>query len=322
MPPGMRVRVIAPAGRLSRQDARRQAGSLFDIVIAPRTLARYKKAVWKFFEYLQKNRRNIPNTKDEFDEQLADYVNYLWEDGEGRSLAGDTMSAFQHYQPQLKRNLPTAWRLLGAWQRSELPSRAPPFTDEVVKAVAGLALERQWPDVAILCYVGYCCLLRTGELLYLTKQSVWISADRRQAVLNLGLTKSAQRAGAEESVTVNDALAVQLLQALTLGLLPGDKLCKRPDHDFRAKFTSLVETLGIAEWGYRPYSLRRGGATTMFRETGQLTKVAVYGRWSSGKVARIYINDGLAQLTTMRFSPGVARGLRHYAQLFAQRTAA
>ena len=58
-----------------------------------------------------------------------------------------------------------------------------------------------------------------------------------------------------------------------------------------------------------PYSLRRGGATTLFRETANLELVMVQGRWQSQRTARIYVNDGMAAEKEEQFSATTDRGL-------------
>ena len=54
------------------------------------------------------------------------------------------------------------------------------------------------------------------------------------------------------------------------------------------------KTLGLEEYYCRPYSLRRGGATNLFGESGSLDTMAERGRWASVPTARRYIDDGIA----------------------------
>ena len=65
-------------------------------------------------------------------------------------------------------------------------------------------------------------------------------------------------------------------------------------------FKRLRTDTRLPALSWRPYSLRRGGATAHFLEHGSLDKTAVRGRWPSTKTARIYINEAvstLAQIT-------------------------
>ena len=54
--------------------------------------------------------------------------------------------------------------------------------------------------------------------------------------------------------------------------------------------------LWLDSFAFRPYSLRRGGATWWFPKHQNLDRILVQGRWSALKTARIYLNEGLAML--------------------------
>ena len=63
---------------------------------------------------------------------------------------------------------------------------------------------------------------------------------------------------------------------------------------FRARFARLVHEAGLPKCNWKPYSLRRGGATTDFLHHGQLDRTMVHGRWASAKTARLYIDDAVS----------------------------
>ena len=52
--------------------------------------------------------------------------------------------------------------------------------------------------------------------------------------------------------------------------------------------------------GFRPYSLRRGGATYWFQRHQNLDRILLQGRWHTQKSARIYLNEGLAVLAQLK----------------------
>ena len=56
----------------------------------------------------------------------------------------------------------------------------------------------------------------------------------------------------------------------------------------------------MQEFAFRPYSLRRGGATFWFQKHQNLDKILVQGRWQTQRSARIYLNEGLAVLSQLR----------------------
>ena len=65
---------------------------------------------------------------------------------------------------------------------------------------------------------------------------------------------------------------------------------------YRIAFSGAVTELGL-NGHFRPYSLRRGGATHHFLVGGQLDKTTDRGRWGNTRTARIYINTSLADLS-------------------------
>ena len=63
---------------------------------------------------------------------------------------------------------------------------------------------------------------------------------------------------------------------------------------------------------FRPYSLRRGGATALFQQTGSMEMALLKGRWSSTKVAKIYLSDGLSYLPGLTFSSEARQKLKKW----------
>ncbi len=76
-------------------------GRLSDAPISRVALHRYKLAAQTFFIWLDQQQIVLPNTTDEFDLALARFADACWE-GESRSLLGDTLTAMQHFSPNLR----------------------------------------------------------------------------------------------------------------------------------------------------------------------------------------------------------------------------
>ena len=116
-----------PPTKLERKEVRHHLGPLKSLLVTPKTLARYKAAVLYFFCFLKANDMPQGRSASEVDLQMSVYIENLWEEGESRSLATDCLSGIQMFLPSLKRNLYGSWRLVTAWQKHELPTRAPPL---------------------------------------------------------------------------------------------------------------------------------------------------------------------------------------------------
>eukprot|EP00438_Fugacium_kawagutii_P030551 Skav236000 [mRNA] locus=scaffold348:439265:442676:+ [translate_table: standard] len=272
--------------------------TLRELTVQPVTKARYENALQNFYQYLTNENLVLPHRMIQFDPMVADYVEFLWADGQGKTVASNTLAALQDKHPQLKGKLQESWRLRKTWSTHEVPNRAPPLPLDVLYAMVGLADFQENPGMALTLLLAYHGLLRTGELLSLKVQHVSISKAKGPAVLSLGLTKSGKRQGAAESVTVyNEDVCRRLFQWVSV--FPAHTLLAGPSHAWRKQFAHLIEKLGFSTWDFRPYSLRRGGATQMFKSFGSFDRLLVSGRWQSARTARIYVNEGLAVLAEM-----------------------
>ena len=76
--------------------------------------------------------------------------------------------------------------------------------------------------------------------------------------------------------------------------------CPAKRKSIRKKFAACLEACGLSDHQFRPYSLRRGGATCYFSRYGSLDRLLLLGRWQAAKTARVYINEGLATLAEFR----------------------
>eukprot|EP00435_Cladocopium_sp_Y103_P073912 s436_g45.t1 len=273
-------------------------GSLKSLTIQPRTRARYDKAKAKFYEYLRFNSLELPTQKSLLDGLLCDYLENLWATGEGRALASDTLAALQDTSPRIKGSIPGAWRLLRTWLTNEIPNRAPPLPERMVHALAGYFLFHRQPRMALSLLLGFYSMLRTGELLGIRNKDVTVDVLNTTAVISLGFTKGGKRTGASESTTVAVTEVVRRLAQWKRNTPPGSLLCPKPS-TWRKSFSQAIAALSLETWEFRPYSLRRGGATFWFGKHGSLDRILLQGRWMAARTARTYLNEGLAVLAEM-----------------------
>ena len=297
------AKAVARQARVNRRIARRQLGRLGDNIVTPRMLALYTEHCGRFcrlaFGTSSLPRRVAP---EDVDDALVVYLEILWEEGEPKSWASYTLAGAQHFAPRLRRHLPAAWRLRAAWDRLELPARAPPLTLDAVQALAGLACEIGFERVGAGLMLAFHCFLRTGELLMVRAGDFEFDRRCRSGVVNLHVTKGGVRRVQQEMVTIDDAELVQWLARLCGAMLPGDTLIDVSQSRFRSIFVDLCLTLQLAAVRYKPYSLRRGGATYHYRRYGNLDATALRGRWACFRTARIYVTDGLAAQQEINFT--------------------
>ena len=273
-------------------------GTLRELTAQPVTKARYAQARESFYTYLREHHIILPTQAAALDSVVGDYLEHLWASGAGRTEGSNILAALQDVQPRLKGKLVESWRLLKTWTTHEVPNRAPPLPLEVVHAMVGYAMFKQKPQLALSFLLAFHGLLRTGELLNVRGRHVAIRSPRGPAVISLGLTKSGKRQGAAESVTVHgEDVCRRLFQWVQRS--PPNVSLTGPAHVWRKEFSSVLSNLGFSRWDFRPYSLRRGGATYLFSSQTGFDQLLVAGRWQSAKTARVYLNEGLSVLAEM-----------------------
>jgi len=192
---------------------------------------------------------------------------------------------------------------------------------ETAEAVAGQALLDGRMRLATCVLLGQRALLRPAELCSLDLGGIVFSRDGTRAVLNLGWTKGGQRKGVREGATIEDPLLLLLLrfcveEAKQQGvLLPGGP------PEFQRLFIGLLRSLGLGLVGYTPYSLRRGGATSLMARCGDLKELSAIDRWGSVATARLYVDGAAQERTAIRFTAAqgrsVAAARRHLFELTA-----
>ena len=289
------------SGRFSKkQRIRRRKGiNLEEAALGSQTRSRYYIALKKLTPAL----RDVQSLAH-MDELVCDWIHDMWATGEPLLTIGDALSALHYFQPFTRRGIPHSWKLFATWRKVEVPSRAPPLTEVLVRSISAYELHHNRLEMATCLMLAFYALLRTGELLALTTEDVLLG--KQAAVISLHSTKTSKRYAAHDAISIQDPFVLELLRTLLqvrkdqglirLGLWSGTH------QHFRSRFKRLTEIYGVQNHHFRPYSLRRGGATRLFQETGSMELVLTKGRWESSKVAKMYISDALSYLPSIKLS--------------------
>ena len=135
-------------------------------------------------------------------------------------------------------------------------------------------------------------------------------------------TKIGQRTAAFEASVILDpmvpALYRRALAARPAGTAEDFYIFAGSESQFYPLFQKGMEELGVSGMGFRPYSLRRGGATAFYRATCDMPATIERGRWATIRVARIYINDGLAKELELQLTKSILSSLSRRALLVTQ----
>jgi len=217
--------------------------------------------------------------------------------------------------PELKDQLPRSLRALVAWHRREVTDSAPPHPPMTCPAMAGWA----WINGPVLQVFALClltcfdCMLRPSELFLLSRSDLQFDEARSQSGLGISLsfdTKTATRTHGH--VWVRDALLAVLLRDFFYHLPGTTLLWPYTQAEFRSHFRQAACAVGVEAVGFRPYSLRRGGATSDFRSHGSWDITCDRGRWASAKTARLYLKDALAHTIEAGYSAEQRKKLQHF----------
>jgi integrase len=292
---GMPKRHLEASTPTERAKMRKELGTLKSLTVQPLTRSRYVKAREAFYDCLKEEHIALPSSSYQLDLVVSDYLEALWALGKGRSEGSNILAGLQDAQPHLKGKLKMSWRLMKPWATHEVPNRAPPIPLDCLHVLLGYALFKKLDLFALSLMLGFHGLLRTGELLGLQAKHISVQKAKGPAVISLGLTKSGKRQGSAESITIHSEDVCRRLFQWKHTVTSETSLCG-PSHKWRKTFNDVLEAVGFDQFDFRPYSLRRGGATHLFQLHGRFDALMVLGRWQAASTARIYINSGLAVL--------------------------
>ena len=295
----MPKRVLEAHTQEGRAKQRKQLGTLRSLTVQPITRARYQAARDQFYEWLRQENLFLPHSTFRLDLVVSDYLEHLWATGHGRTDGSNLLAGLQDLQPHLKGKLKSSWRLMKTWVTHEVPNRAPPLSIDALNLLVGYCLFKGQSVFALSLLLGFHGLLRTGELLNVAAKHIAIARPKGPAVISLGLTKAGKRQGAAESVTIHNEDVCRRLHQWKQNVSASTSLTG-PSHKWRKQFADTLEAVNLHTLQYRPYSLRRGGATHYFNLFGSLDKLLLLGRWQAATTARIYLNEGLSVLTELK----------------------
>jgi len=179
-----------------------------------------------------------------------------------------------------------------------LPNRAPHLSEDALHVLVGYSLVKGWTTFAHSLLLGFHGLLRTGELLGVQAEHVSVGNPKGPTVISLGLTKAGKRQAAAESVTLHAKDVCRRLYQWK-SQVNGTALLTGPAHKWRKTFNEVITAVGFDCIDYRPYSLRRGGATHYFTLHGRFDSILILGRWQAAATARLCLNEGLATIAEL-----------------------
>ena len=305
--------------------SRHDGGRLRDRAVNPATKKRYSAALDGFFVWICAQRLAFdPRRRNDTDMLCELYVDHLYDNRFPRGMGSDFLSAMQDAHPHLRRHLPCSWRALGVWMGEQPPQRVPPLPRLCLVGLVVLAFLRgDWP-MACCLLLQFHCYLRPAELFSL--RACDVSFHRRgqaRGVVALRHTKTTGRKRAMECVTIEDPIVCLFLRLLVSDFPPSPatsqlRLWPFPSAAYGVALREMLASLSLSEFGFTPYSLRRGGAAFDFRRSNSFDRAQHRGRWASVKCAKIYLTDALAAQVAFAIPDRACVRLRAYELLFRE----
>ena len=308
MPPPARHRFLTKRTRAERRE-QRKAVTLEEASITDNTRERYVNGLLKLLPVLEK-----VQSVEQLDYHLSAWIENSWSKGEAQYVISDALCGLHFYEPWTRGHLPNTWKLFATWRKLEIPARAPPIPKVLLRSFVAYALAHNDLFFAALLLLGFCALLRTGELLKVRSNHLLL--DQKHGLVSLQQTKSGLRKGVNEMVHFEDALTLEVLLAAQAAHIEnhstGALLWPYSNSAFRNRFRWYCQKFRVEDFSFRPYSLRRGGATHHFQVTRSMDSALLMGRWESARVAKLYISDALSFLPSLRFSSFTLAMLQQY----------
>ena len=272
---------------------------------------------------------------------LVAYGRELFEAGRPYWHYSETINAIGSRQPVLRRQLQGAWDLAFGWMAAEPYTHHVAMPPIILLAMVTTCLLWGWAREAgifSLCWGG---LLRIGESLAARRGDLILPRDvlfsQSFALLRVQEPKTRLRAARHQSAKIQYTDLVDVLE-LTFGHLEKQvKLWPQSGQTLRRRFDLVLERLGVTKHQkegrkqHRPLDLgsfRPGGATHLLQLTEDSELVRRRGRWVTGKIMEIYIQEVSANtffpsldnhvqqtiLTLAQAFPGVLEQTRRWKQ--------
>ena len=260
------------------------------------TVGRYRRQIRLFFSYLRDNSLNLPGDLEDLDIMVGEYINHIYQDDYPINFGNDLVSGLKRFYPRCRKHLEVSSSYMRSWNKALHRNRALPLPKDLLLAMVAVALLRNKHRLGLALLVGFAGLLRTGEILSLTKGMLSVHGADSLLVVTLPETKSGHRRGESEHVLIYDKLIIGLCQKVVRHWHPDELLLGWTHKGFAEAIIDLAGVFGCKDKALTPYCIRRGGATWHFTKYQNYDTTQALGRWSNAKTARLYINQATSEV--------------------------
>ena len=140
-----------------------------------------------FLQFCRLRFDRLPWSPTVLDRAAAQFLEYLWEEGESRQVAADLLSGLSG-RLYLK-CFTQSWKLYATWLKRQRPFRCLPILEIQLEAFAGYWIfAKRDPRFGALLMIGFHFFLRTTELLMLLRSDVRFDLASGNVLISLRLT--------------------------------------------------------------------------------------------------------------------------------------
>lgn len=322
--------------RIAETRAQLRAASVSDA-----TRAQYQAAVERYRHYcrsLPPHPHLPPSHRDaapQVDSCISGYLSLIFCVHAGRMRAHATNVIYGMYWmfPTLRGELRISEQVLVGWNRCYPSESHPPLTWPLAVLIALTMAYNGYPVGGLATLVAFDGLLRIDELCQLRVSDVSFLGDPRRgaasissasssatapsapsgrAILRIAQAKTGRNQSSELfNEDVVDILCLYVRHRRTdqiLFPLGSADSFSSPSVAYRRSFEYVCKAWGLREFGFVPHSLRHGGAThAILHQRQSIETVLQRGRWASTSSARIYLQQGRAELLERQIPQAVMR---------------
>ena len=313
----------APLTPADTERATRRSGLLLqaDRVVRPVTRSNRAKLAAAFSEWLLQHQGRDLHTLievpldsiEQISEALVAYGQYLFRSGQAYYKYSETINAVASLRPSIRRTLSRPWDLAFAWLTEEPSIHHKAMPKSILLAVMSVALLWGWATEAAIFGMTWAGLLRIGETLNALRSDLILPDDAAPgtsyALLQIRAPKTRGRSARHQAARIDPCDIVKLLAAVFGPLPQGAKLWPFSDGVLRRRLRTILHRLCLLDDAGPAFdlaSLRPGGATWLLSETENAELVRRRGRWLSGRVMEIYLQEVTA-ITYVPRLPAEAR---------------
>ena len=242
---------------------------------------------------------------------LVDYGRDLFHSGKSYGIYSETINAVAVQRPLIKKQLTQAWDLAFAWLADEPHVHHPSLPLSVMCGMVTVALTWGWPYEAAIIMLTWAGLLRIGEALSAFRKDLVLPLDTSFLLLVIRAPKTRGRSAKHQAARIDQTDIIRFLTAM-YGKVPKDtKLWPFSASTLRKRFQKLLTALYLPTTRTstcRPFdlgSLRPGGATWLLHQVEDAALVQRRGRWLSGRVMEIYLQESFVSTYIRGLEPKI-----------------